>query len=80
MPYDRPTWDNTAVLYAVENEKDYFTVSKPGMITVDSAGYTKFTETANGNRFILSVNDGQKKLVLSRLVELITTRPKHRPH
>jgi inosine-uridine nucleoside N-ribohydrolase len=80
MPYDRPTWDNTAVLYAVEKDKNYFTVGKPGVITVDDSGYTKFTETVMGNRFILSINEKQKKLVLSRLINLITKRPKNRDH
>ncbi|MGD1007934.1 MAG: nucleoside hydrolase [Ignavibacteriaceae bacterium] len=80
MPYDRQTWDNTAVLYAVEKDKNYFTISKPGVITVDSAGYTNFTETADGNRFFLRVNEEQKKLILSRFIDLITTRPKYRAH
>jgi inosine-uridine nucleoside N-ribohydrolase len=77
MPYDRQTWDNTAVLYAVENDQNYFTISKPGVITIDSAGYTKFTEIADGNRYVLSVNQDQRKRILSRLIELITTKPKY---
>jgi len=80
MPYDRQTWDNTAVLYAVEKDKNYFNISKPGIITVDSAGYTKFIETAEGNRYFLSVNEVQRKLILSRLIALISTRPKFRAH
>jgi inosine-uridine nucleoside N-ribohydrolase len=76
MPYDRPTWDLTAVLYAVENDKNYFTVSEPGVITVDDAGYTKFNKTPNGNHAFLLVSPEQKKRIQSRLIELITKRSK----
>ena len=30
MPYDRPTWDLTAVLYAVRPDENYFSLSLPG--------------------------------------------------
>ncbi len=33
MPYDRQTWDLTAVLYAINGEQPYFTISKPGTYT-----------------------------------------------
>ena len=42
MPYDRQTWDLTAVLYAVEGPS-WFTLSAPGTITVSEAGSTTFT-------------------------------------
>ena len=38
MPYDRPTWDLTAALYAVRPEAGYFSLSPPGKITPDSTG------------------------------------------
>src|SRR5690348_10831020 len=41
MPYDRPMWDPTAVLYAVR--PDSFSLSPPGRITVDDEGRTHFT-------------------------------------
>ena len=41
MPYDRETWDPTAVLYAVEGDK-WFTVSEPGRITVSDVGSKKY--------------------------------------
>ncbi|MEI7424161.1 MAG: nucleoside hydrolase [Prolixibacteraceae bacterium] len=76
MPYDRPTWDLMAVLYAVEKDKDYFTVSEPGKITVDDAGYTKYNKTPNGNHIFLQANPEQKKRIQSRFIELITIRQK----
>lgn len=48
MPYDRPTWDLTSVLQAVEPEAEYFELSPAGQITVDSIGKTHFEEKADG--------------------------------
>src|ERR1039457_4635300 len=42
MPYDRQTWDLTAVLYAVRPGGGYFELSAPGRITADDAGRTSF--------------------------------------
>lgn len=49
MPYDRPTWDPTALLYAL-GETEMFTVSPMGKISVTDEGETVFTADANGNR------------------------------
>jgi hypothetical protein len=48
MPYDAPTWDMTAVLYAVRPEAGYFKLSEPGTISVLSGGSTKFSASAGG--------------------------------
>lgn len=37
MPYDRPTWDLTSVLYALEPDR-YFQLSPPGKISIDETG------------------------------------------
>ena len=71
MPYDRPTWDPTAVLYAVEGG-DWFTVSAPGRIEVTEEGATLFTEDPGGTRRYLSVTDEQAKAILQHFVEMIT--------
>ena len=71
MPYDRPTWDPTAVLYAVEGG-DWFTVSAPGRIEVTEEGATLFTEDPEGTRRYLSVTDEQAKAILQHFVEMIT--------
>jgi inosine-uridine nucleoside N-ribohydrolase len=75
MPYDRPTWDLTAVLYAIEGEK-YFTVSKSGMIQVDEKGYTSFTQSPNGNRQYLEVTPEQAANIKTHLISMITAIPK----
>ena len=57
MPYDRPTWDLTAVLFAVRPEREYFTIHERGQVRVDDVGVTHFTPDQQGNRFVLCVGD-----------------------
>jgi hypothetical protein len=54
MPYDRPSWDLTPVLYAVRPERGYFNLSPPGSIRVDADGITRFTPGEKGkHRFLV---------------------------
>jgi len=76
MPYDRPTWDLTAVLYAIEGEQPYFTISKNGTIQVDGKGYTSFTANPAGNRQYLEVTPQQAAIIKTHFVNMITARPK----
>lgn len=75
MPYNRPMWDPSAVLYAVEPEAGYFTVSEAGTIHVTDDSYTLFTPSAEGRHRYLSVTEEQAAAALARCVELITRRP-----
>lgn len=77
MPYDRPTWDPTAILYAVEGS-DRFTLSPAGTITVTDEGSTIFTPDENGNRRYLSVNQNQADSIKAYFVKVITSVPAHR--
>ena len=80
MPYDRPTWDPTAVLFALEPKEGYFTLSKPGSIKVNKEGVTSFTENKNGNQFYLMTPDlAGKQKILSRFIELVNAVPKSIP-
>ena len=72
MPYDRPTWDPTAVLYAVEGG-DWFTVSPPGRIEVTEEGSTFFTEDAAGTRRYLAVTKEQREAILQHFIKIITS-------
>ena len=69
MPYDRQTWDLTAVLYAVEGPK-WFSLSPPGKVTVTEDGRTLFAEDPEGNCKYLMVNDRQADSIRNRFVEL----------
>ena len=74
MPYDRPSWDPTAVLYAVEGG-DWFGISAPGRIEVSDEGSTYFTEDPSGRHRYLSVSDTQAEAIKKHFVEMVTSRP-----
>lgn len=74
MPYDRPMWDPSAVLYAVERDK-WFSVSPAGRIEVSDVGSTTFTESSEGNRRYLYVDDVQADVMKNHFVELVSTKP-----
>lgn len=77
MPYDRPMWDPTALLYAVEGDK-WFTVSPKGKVEVVGEGTTLFTEDEAGDRQFLSVNPDQAKAIVDYFVEVITSKPNNK--
>lgn len=58
MPYDRPTWDVTAVQYAVEGPA-MFTVSDKGHALVNDNARTSFVACPCGRHVILSVTPEQ---------------------
>lgn len=74
MPYDRPTWDLDALLYAVEGG-DMFTLSPLGDIEVDDKGTTTFTENPSSTRRYLSTSEEQNGAILKHLVEMISSAP-----
>ncbi|MFG6397432.1 MAG: nucleoside hydrolase [Muribaculaceae bacterium] len=71
MPYDRPTWDLTSVLYAVEGSEGYFTLSDTGDIEVDGRGGTRFIARPDGTRRYLMTDSVQDANILRRFVEMI---------
>ena len=77
MPYDRPTWDLTSVLYAVEGDS-WFTMSEPGRIEITSEGSSVFTPCPDGNVRYMKVDDAQCAAILARFKEVITSQPKAR--
>lgn len=76
MPYDRPTWDLTSVLYSVEGPS-YFNVSPAGKINVTDKGATEFTPDAEGNRYYLTVDSIQAETIKQHFIRLITKQPAH---
>lgn len=59
MPYDRPTWDLTTVVYDLRPDRGYFDVSPPGDVLVSPDGSTSFQPSVQGKRYFLSVNPVQ---------------------
>ncbi len=75
MPYDRPTWDLTATLYAIRPDAGYFGLSKPGTITVDDDAITHFSESPEGRHRYLTVTPEQRSKVLAAMIELASAPP-----
>jgi inosine-uridine nucleoside N-ribohydrolase len=76
MPYDRPTWDLTSVLYSVEGSS-YFTVSAAGRIDITDKGATVFTPDLQGNRYYLKVDSIQTENIKQRFIKQVTKQPIH---
>ncbi len=75
MPYDRPSWDLTAVLYAVRPDRGYFNLSPRGSIRADAGGFTRFTPDKNGKDRFLILTGEQRVRVREALVELASQPP-----
>jgi inosine-uridine nucleoside N-ribohydrolase len=75
MPYDRETWDLTAVLYAIRPAHGYFGQSQPGTIRVDEREITQFTPSENGRQRFLTVTPEQIVRVKEALVQLASQPP-----
>lgn len=70
MPYDRPTWDLTAVLYALRPDGGYFSLSPPGTVILDKEGRTTLQPSPNGLHRYLTVTPEQRARTLEALIEL----------
>jgi inosine-uridine nucleoside N-ribohydrolase len=75
MPYDRETWDLTAVLYAVRPDRGYFGLSQQGTISVDDREITQFTPSKEGRHRYLTVTPEQVARVREALVQLASQPP-----
>lgn len=80
FPYDRETWDLTAVLYAVRPSRGYFGVSEYGIISVDDGDITRFAPAVPSaarpakHRY-LTVNAEQIARTREALVQLASQPP-----
>lgn len=72
MPYDRETWDLTAVLYAIEPEQGFFDPSESGRITITEEGYSRFTPDPEGRHRYLTLSEEQIPAATTRLIEVCT--------
>ena len=75
MPYDRPTYDLTSVLYAVRPDRGYFGLSGPGRVRVDDDKYAAFTPAPAGPHRYLTVTPQQIAQVREALVMLCSQPP-----
>jgi len=75
-PHERPTWDLTSALYAVQPDRGYFGLSEPGAVTVESDGFTRFTPKPYGRDRFLKLDATQAARVREALVQLCSQPPK----
>jgi len=75
MPYDRPSWDLTSVLYAVRPDRGYFGVSQRGTIRVNDESATRLEPAPNGRHRYLTVSESQRVRVREALVQLASQPP-----
>jgi inosine-uridine nucleoside N-ribohydrolase len=76
MPYDRPTWDLTATLYAIRPNGDYFGLSPRGRITSDEKGLTRFVADPAGRHRYLVLTAAQRARTLECLI-LLASQPRN---
>jgi inosine-uridine nucleoside N-ribohydrolase len=80
-PQNSPTWDMTAVLYAVEGSRGYFNLSEPGRVTlgwepdIQHHIVTHFTPDGKGKHFYLSITPEQGDRILKRFLEIVPIDP-----
>jgi inosine-uridine nucleoside N-ribohydrolase len=76
-PHDRPTWDPTALLYALMPDRHYFDLSPPGTVTVESDAATLFRPSKDGqgrHRFLI-MSTAQSTRVREAIVQLCVEPP-----
>jgi hypothetical protein len=76
-PHNRPTWDLTSVLYAIQHDRGYFDLSLRGRVIVEDDGSTRFQEASDGRHVYLILRPDQKPRVLEALVQLSSQPPRH---
>jgi len=74
MPYDRPTWDLTSVLYAVRPEHS-FHISEPGTMEIADNARILFTPRERGLHRYLRATEQDCVDALKVMTELVTQPP-----
>lgn len=79
-PHDRPTWDPTAVLYAVLPDRGYFDLSPPGAVEVedDAATLLRPSRDGKGRHRYLAMRPEQAARVREAIVQLSVEPPAKR--
>lgn len=75
MPYDAPTGEMAAVLFAVREKEGYFKLSGPGTLSIGDDGVVKFAESAEGKHKMLLPDPAQNEKVLKAYTELASAKP-----
>lgn len=74
MPYDRPTYDLTSVLYAIRPGRGYFGLSKPGQFKINKLGKLEHTVKPDGNQQYLTLTPDQI-IRVQEVLENLSSQP-----
>jgi hypothetical protein len=74
MPYDAPSWDMAAMLYAVHPDKGFFQ-TQAGAIQVRDDGGMSFTAVNNGPHRTMVIDPAQKDKILETLIGIASAQP-----
>jgi purine nucleosidase len=74
-PHNRPTWDLTSVLHAVQPDRGYFDLSPPATVTVEPDGFARFEPSPEGKHRYLILRPEQRLRTLEALVQLSSQPP-----
>jgi inosine-uridine nucleoside N-ribohydrolase len=77
-PHNHATFDLTAVLYAARPDRNYFSLSQPGRITVLDDGSSRFDKSEGGAHRYLILNEEQKARALEAMVMLVSQPPRQK--
>ena len=75
-PHERPTWDLTSVLYALQPNRGYFDLSPPGTVSITPDGSTQFTVGSSGRHRYLILKPEQIPRVREACVQLASQPPR----
>jgi hypothetical protein len=75
-PHEHSTFDLTSVLYAARPDRGYFSLSKPGRITVLPDGSSRFEEAEGGRDRYLILKEEEKARAIEAMAMLASQPPK----
>jgi hypothetical protein len=75
MPYDTPSQDLAAILYAVRPDAGLLQASEAGTVEVSDDGSLRFTPAADGKHKRIAVDPTKKDAVIAALREIVSAKP-----
>lgn len=74
MPYDRPTWDLTALMYVVD-DLGLYSISGPGRISISPQGVTFFEPDDDGCHYYLMTDEVSNGRIRDYFIKMISSAP-----
>jgi inosine-uridine nucleoside N-ribohydrolase len=75
MPYDAPTCALAAMLFAIRPGDGYFSVGKPGTVSLTNDGRTVFKESGDGKHSYLSAIPEKHDEIIQKFTEMVSAKP-----